>query len=211
MLNANRSELKALRAQVNPHFLFNALNAAAGLIHLDPDRAERTIEQLAEVFRYTLSRSDREWVRVGDELEAVRAYLDIEQARYRERLQVRIESSEEARNVRIPAMTMQTLVENAVQHGVGAIRTPGLVEIEASVTGSVLCIAVRDNGPGFQKSQRPRTQAGRGGYGLRNVRERLQGHFGDAARLSIGRDTTRQLTVVSVEMPAAPVPDRVGA
>ena len=148
-------------------------------------------------------------MRVSDELDAVRAYLDVEQARFRERLEVRIQSSEEARNWRIPAMTVQTLVENAIKHGVAAIRTQGLVEIEASVSHAMLHIAVRDNGPGFPKSQRPKPQDSRAGYGLRNVRERLEGHFGGAARLSTGRDPQRGLTVVGVDMPAAPVSERV--
>src|SRR5262249_46906791 len=81
-LSANRLELKALRAQVNPHFLFNALNTIAGLIPRFPARAQQTIEQLAEVFRFTLRRMDREWVRLEEEMEAVRAYLDVEQARF---------------------------------------------------------------------------------------------------------------------------------
>jgi LytS/YehU family sensor histidine kinase len=95
-LNANSLELKALRAQVNPHFLFNALNTIAGLIPRYPARAERTIEQLAEVFRFTLRRMDREWVRLEEEIEAVRAYLDVEQARFGDHLNFRIEMSEEA-------------------------------------------------------------------------------------------------------------------
>jgi two-component system LytT family sensor kinase len=91
MLHASRSELKALRAQINPHFLFNALNAIASLIHKDPSRAEETVEELAEVFRYTLKRSEKEWVRLEDELDFVRSYLDVEQAWFGERLVVHIE------------------------------------------------------------------------------------------------------------------------
>ena len=205
VLNAHRSELKALRAQVNPHFLFNALNTIAGLIPGNPERAERTIEQLAEVFRYTLRRSEREWVRLDDELEAVRAYLDVEQARFRERLRVRVACADNARNCRIPAMTVQTLVENAVKHGVGGISAPGVVEIEADVLEGRLRIQVRDNGPGFQAAAM-RTVQTRGGYGLHNIRERLQGHFGDVASLRIERDTRLGMTVVTVEMPPATVP-----
>ncbi len=87
---ASRAELKALRAQINPHFLFNALNAIAGLIHTRPELAEATVEQLAEVFRYTLRKSEKEWVRLDEELEFVRAYLRVEEARFGERLQVKI-------------------------------------------------------------------------------------------------------------------------
>jgi anti-sigma regulatory factor (Ser/Thr protein kinase) len=205
-LNASRSELKALRAQVNPHFLFNALNAIAGLIPRDPDRAERTIEQLAEVFRYALRGSEREWVRLEDELEAVRAYLDVEQARFRDGLRVRMEcAGDDLRNARIPAMVVQTLVENATRHGVGAIGTPGVVEVLASASGETLRIEVRDNGPGFRADRLPPSQSRDGGYGLRNVRERLRGHFGDAASLTIGRDASLGMTVVSLEMPRAAV------
>ncbi|MGB7759310.1 MAG: histidine kinase, partial [Bryobacteraceae bacterium] len=173
VLNASRSELKALRAQVNPHFLFNALNAIAGLIPSDPDRAERTIEQLGEVFRYTLSGSEREWVRLEDEMEAVRAYLDVEQARFRDNLRVRLEFSSDIRNARIPAMIVQTLVENATRHGVGAISTPGIVEVTAAASRGTLRIEVRDNGPGFRSAALRALESRGGGYGLRNVRERL--------------------------------------
>jgi len=203
VLNASRSELKALRAQVNPHFLFNALNAIAGLIPQDPDRAELTIEQLAEVFRYTLRGSEREWVRLEDELEAVRAYLDVEQARFREGLQVRMECAPAARNVRIPAMIVHTLVENATRHGVGATSAPGLIEIRAAMNDETLRIEVRDNGPGFPPATVSALPSRDGGYGLRNVRERLQTHFGGCGALKIGRDTARGMTVVAVEMPLA--------
>jgi LytS/YehU family sensor histidine kinase len=203
VLNANRSELKALRAQVNPHFLFNALNTVASLIPRQPDRAERTIEQLAELFRYTLRRSDREWVTLDEELEAVCAYLDVEQARFGEHLATRIEVSAEARQTRIPAMIVQTLVENAVKHGVGRIRTQGLVEIDAAVIASELRIAVADNGPGFPDAATPAFPPGNGGYGLRNIRERLQGHFGAAAFLAVDRDAALGMTVVSVRLPIA--------
>jgi len=203
LLNANRSELKALRAQVNPHFLFNALNTIASLIPRHPDRAEKTIEQLAEMFRYTLRRSDREWVTLDEELEAVRAYLDVERERFGDRLSVRLTCTEEARNVRIPAMLVQTLVENAVKHGAGAIRTQAVVEIEAGVFPDGVSIVVRDNGPGFPPAAMQGFPPSNGGYGLRNVRERLQGHFGDAASLHIERDSARGVTAVSLRIPRA--------
>jgi signal transduction histidine kinase len=201
LLEANRSQLRALRAQVNPHFMFNALNTIAGLIPRSPERAEETIEQLAEVFRYTLSRSEHEWVRLNEELDAVRAYLAIEQTRFGDRLKFSVVTGEGAESVRIPAMIVQTLVENAVKHGVGAIRTPGRIEVNATVLQERLLIAVRDNGPGFEESVMRSFHRSGGGHGLRNIRERLRGYFGDAARLSIGRDATLKMTVVNVEMP----------
>ncbi len=203
-LHASRSELKALRAQINPHFLFNALNAIAGLIPKDPRRADRAVEQLAEVFRYTLRRSENDWSRLEEEIEAVGAYLDLEQARFGARLQCRIQVDPAVRDARIPTLAVQTLVENAVKHGVAAIRGAGIIEVEALRHSDVLEIRVLDNGPGF-----PEESAGAGGepkgatsgFGLRNVRERLTGYFGEKASLRIGRDAARGLTVVSLVLP----------
>ena len=177
--------------------------AADVLIPRQPDRAEQTIEQLAELFRYTLRRSDREWVTLDEELEVVRAYLDVEQARFGDHLATRIEASAEARQMRIPAMIVQTLVENAVKHGAGRIRTQGVVEVNATVSASGLRIAVGDNGPGFPAAATRAFPPGNGGYGLRNIRERLQAHFGEAASLTADRDTTRGMTVVSLCLPLA--------
>jgi len=202
MLSANRSQLKALRAQINPHFLFNALNTIAGLIPGQPDRADRTIERLADVFRYTLRRAEREWVRLDEEIEAVRAYLDVEQARFDDSLTVHIEISEEARDARIPSMIVQTLVENAVKHGVGAICGPGLIEIESVIRGTSLMIQVRDNGPGFDEEAIQRADQTDSHYGLRNTRDRLFGYCGADGRLRIARDQARCLTVVEIEVPA---------
>jgi signal transduction histidine kinase len=200
-LNANRLELKALRAQVNPHFLFNALNTIAGLIPRFPARAQTTIEQLAQVFRFTLRRMDREWVRLEEEMEAVRAYLDVEQARFGNRLQFRIQMSEEAGRTRIPAMIVQTLVENAVKHGISVQSAPGLIEITVSTTDERICVEVRDTGPGFPPSAD--RVSPEGGHGLPNIRDRLRGYFGEDAELRTGRDAARAMTVVAVDLPHA--------
>jgi len=201
LLNANRSELKALRAQINPHFLFNALNTIAALIPRHPDRAEETVEELAEVFRYTLRRSEREWVQLEEELEAVRSYLHIEQARFGQSLRFQIAATGDTRNIRIPAMAIQTLVENSVKHGVASLGKPGVVEVRIDIGESDLQVEVRDNGRGFDRSSISKLPSSGNGYGLRNVEERLRGYFGDAAKLTIGRDREREMTVVSIQMP----------
>ncbi|MGC4049213.1 MAG: histidine kinase [Paludibaculum sp.] len=198
-LSENRLALKALRAQVNPHFLFNALNTIAGLIPRHPARAEQTIEQLAEVFRFTLRRMDREWVRVEEEIEAVRAYLDVEQARFGDRLRYRIEMSQEAGRQRIPAMIVQTLVENAVKHGISAQTAPGCIEVAVALRDDRISIEVRDSGPGFGEG--PLDPSDDGGRGLRNIRDRLRGYFGDRAELRTGRDEERGMTLAGVELP----------
>jgi signal transduction histidine kinase len=151
VLSANRSQLKALRAQINPHFLFNALNTIAGLIPEHPDRADHTIERLADVFRYTLCWAEREWVPLEEEIRAVCAYLEVEQARFDDTLTVRTRIPRETAEAQIPCMIVQTLVENAVKHGVAAICGPGLIEIESRIQDGSLIIQVRDNGPGFDE------------------------------------------------------------
>ena len=198
LLQANRAELKALRAQINPHFLFNTLNTIAGLIPRNPGRAEQTVEQLAEVFRYTLRRSDHEWVRLEEELDAVRAYMEIEQARFGPRLAYAIRSTAESGQVRIPAMMIQTLVENAVKHGVAAVKGQGIVEVDVHSDLAGLRVEVRDNGPGFSAGA---SATVRSGYGLRNIEERLKAHFGNSARLEIGSDEISGRTVVAIAVP----------
>ena len=214
-LHASRSELKALRAQINPHFLFNALNAIAGLIHRHPDRADRTIEQLADVFRYALRGAESEWAVLDDELEFVRAYLEVERARFGERLQIAIDIAPDVRGARVPTMMVQTLVENAVKHGLSELIGTAIVGVHATRDKDRVIVAVTDNGEGF--STRPTRRAAErrsGGYGLANIRQRLAGYFGDDAALRIDRDEARSLTVVAVELPflveAPGAPDVVG-
>ncbi len=176
---AARAELKALRAQINPHFLFNALNAIAGLIGENPRLADETVERLARVFRYVLSKSENEWVRLDEEMDFVNAYLSIEQARFGERLSAEIEIEREARAVPIPAMTIQPLVENAIKHGISMSEQPGKVAVRAAIRGDHLRVEVFDNGPGFGRDD----PAGDESHALRNIVERLSGYYGSSARL----------------------------
>jgi two-component system LytT family sensor kinase len=212
-LQASRSELKALRAQINPHFLFNALNAIAGLIPRRPDLADRTIERLAEVFRYTLVRSDEEWVRLDEEMAFVEAYLSVEQARFGDRLSVEVEMDAAAGRAVVPSLVGQVLAENAIKHGVCAILGPATVNVSARLTDGRVRLEVVDNGPGFPAPGTPGPQDPRTSglqdlktspsprFGLRNVRERLEGYFGDDAALTVCRDEAAGLTGVAVEMP----------
>ena len=203
-LHASRSELKALRAQINPHFLFNALNAIASLIHKDPVRADETVEQLAEVFRYTLRGSQSEWTLLDDEMEFVRSYLDVERARFGKRLRVRVSVGEEVKTARIPTMMVQTLVENAVKHGVSQVRGPVTIEIEAHRRDDLLVIEVADSGPGPSGpgSEPARSRARKSsGYGLKNIRQRLAGHYGDRAGLELRREDDRAMTVACIKLP----------
>ena len=198
-LQSSRSELKALRAQINPHFLFNALNAIASLIHSDPARADEAVEQLAEVFRYTLRRSDSEWAPLDQELAFARAYLDVEQARFGQRLTCAIHADHVAPAPQVPSMLLQTLIENAVKHGVSHTREAGRIEVVVRAAGDVLTLEVRNTGPGSDdRGRQPRDGEG---FGLRSIRERLKGHFGDRAALTLSRDEAAGVTTARITMP----------
>jgi len=174
---------------MNPHFLFNALNAIAGLIVEQPRLADETIEQLALVLRYTLRQSENEWVRLDEEIEFVTAYLRVEQARFGDRLRVEFGVDGAAASVPVPAMTIQPLVENAIKHGVSAIEGSGMVGVKVALAGELLCVEVSDNGPGFP----PGFSIGNNGHGLRNVADRIAGYYGSCAQLrwENGREGTQ--------------------
>lgn len=197
-LQSSKSELKALRAQINPHFLFNALNAIASLIHTDPGRADEAVEQLAEVFRYTLRRSDSEWAPLDQELTFARAYLDVEQARFGQRLTCTIESDHQSPAPLVPSMLLQTLLENAVKHGVSQARGPGRIDVIVRTTSDQVTLEVRNTGPAETRATRPRDGEG---FGLHSVRERLKGHFGDRATFGLTRDEAAGITVARIAMP----------
>lgn len=202
-LQSSKSELKALRAQINPHFLFNALNAIASLIHTDPARADEAVEQLAEVFRYTLRRSDSEFAPLDQELTFARAYLDVEQARFGQRLTFTIDSDHRSPAPLIPSMLLQTLLENAVKHGVSQDRGPGRIDVIVRSAGEHLSLEVRNTGPFSTRDGAQRTPQTRDGerFGLHSVRERLKGHFGDRASFSLTRDEHAAVTIARIDLP----------
>jgi two-component sensor histidine kinase len=172
---ASRAELRALRAQINPHFLFNALNAIAGWIRTEPEFADETVAQLAEVFRYTLQRSQIEWVQVREEMDFIRSYLAVERARFRDRLEIEIEVEPAVNSLQIPAMMIQPLVENAIKHGASQVTTKGQVKVTIYRDACVIHIEVTDNGPGFPPAFI--LESAGSGHGLWNVSERLKGYY----------------------------------
>lgn len=196
---AATAQLSALRAQLNPHFLFNSLNAIAQLVHTDPDRAEEHIERLADILRYLLRSTEREFVRLADELRVTEAYLALERARFDDRLRVDAAIEPAALERLVPNLLLQPLVENAVKHGLAGKLGPGTVSISAEVVGDGLRLAVRDDGVGMDDAAL--ASAFERGVGLRNLRERLQhlyGIAGPAIRSAPGRGT-----VVEVLLPLA--------
>jgi signal transduction histidine kinase len=206
-LLASRAELKALRAQINPHFLFNALNTIAALISERPQQADETVDRLAQVFRYTLSHSEREWVSLGEEVEFIEAYLQIEQARFGDRFNVRYQIQPESKRSQMPAMSLQPLVENAVKHGVAQVEGPAWVELNASTPGEILRVEVKNNGPTFPEDEavwRPEAHA------LSNIRARLKGYYGDRACLSCRSHCGVTSAVLELPLEAPVTHARVG-
>jgi two-component system LytT family sensor kinase len=191
-----------LRAQINPHFLFNALTTIGYLIQAAPPRALATLMRLTALLRSVL-RSEGEYTTLGRELELVEAYLDIEHARFEERLRVRIDVPEPLWNLRVPPFVLQPVIENAVKHGIAQLVRGGDVSVVASLQGGghsrVLVLVVRDTGVGVGPVE---LHAGRAtGVGLRNVERRLAGQYGLAASLSIESEPGVG-TTVTIRIPA---------
>jgi hypothetical protein len=201
------AELKALRAQVNPHFLFNALTTIGYLIETAPPRALNTLMQLTALLRGVL-RSEGEFTTLGRELELVEHYLKIEHERFEERLRVRIDVPHALRGHRLPTLVLQPLVENAIKHGVAPSKSGGDVEVTAALiagpsttprAGSRLQLTVRNTGaPLYGTSDR---EAG-DHVGIDNVRRRLAGHYGDHARLTL-TTAPHGDTIAQIVMPLA--------
>ncbi len=179
----SQAELRALQAQINPHFLFNAFNTLYGIIDRRSLDARRMVLNLADVFRYFLQ-GDRGFIPLAEELRIIEAYLEIEALRLGDRLKTEIIVPESARATLIPILSVQPLVENAVKHGIASKQGGGRVQLKIEEVPSGLLIAIEDTGSGFPAQ----TQAGHGGLGvgLANVRRRLSLCYGPAAELHIG-------------------------
>jgi signal transduction histidine kinase len=193
---ATEAELKALKAQIDPHFLFNTLNTIAALTHSNPSQAESITERLAEVFRYVLNGSDRGMAPLREEVSFLEDYLEIERARFGERLRVTYDIAPEALEVSVPSLILQPLVENGVRHGKCA---DGRIDLTVRVErqGNELAITIADRGPGMPEHF---TLASGGGYGLPNVDERLRKTYGEEYGLEITANQPEG-TVVSVRIP----------
>jgi hypothetical protein len=177
---AARTQLDALRAQVQPHFLFNALHAVVQLIPTDPRAASRAAEQLAGILRTTID-EERDVVSLGEEWALVDRYLAIEKVRLGERLVVETRIDGQAMDASLPSFALQSLVENAVRHGAGPRLAPTRVTISANVSARELQVSVSDDGAGATEDD----VAGGKGSGLRRLRERMRTLYGNRAKLDV--------------------------
>ncbi len=180
------ARLELLRVQLDPHFLFNALNTIAGLVHADPAGADRMIARLGELLRFSLDARGRQEVALREELRLLDAYTAIEKARFGPRLQVAVQVDPALLELPVPSLLLQPLVENAIRHGLGPRGGRGTVRVSATRLGDRLCLEVSDDGVGLAPAGTVAARASaageRGGLGLGNTRARLAQLYGDAYR-----------------------------
>jgi signal transduction histidine kinase len=192
------ARLQTLRAQLQPHFLFNALNTISVLMHENVDSADRILLQLSALLRRSLDSSEADEVRLGEEIGFIESYLEIEQARFGGRLSYRVLVPDQVLEARVPTLVLQPLVENALRHGIAARAGPGHVEIKAERHGEFLRLRVSDDGRGLPQATTERV-------GLANTRARLQLLYADRQRFEV-RNSDDGGVIAEIELPWRTVP-----
>lgn len=173
------ARLQSLESRIHPHFLFNTLNSISSLIPSDPAKAEQTVGRLACLLRSLLDNTTQPMISLARELATTEDYVEIERVRFGGKLRGRVEVPDELRDMKVPPLSIQSLVENAVKHGITPRHAGGEFVITASLASARLCIEVCDTGPGFDVA------AIRAGHGLDNLVGRLEALYGDAATLNV--------------------------
>ncbi len=184
-----QAQLNALEARINPHFLYNSLNSIAGLIHENADKAEDMTVQLSKLFRASTGRNNEPTHRIAEEIALVKSYLAIEQMRFGERLDFKIEVDEKLENRQIPRFLLQPLVENAIKHGIAKISEKGVIALTIKEVGEQIGIEIYDNGPAFGTELS-------GGYGLKSVKEKLDLFYKGHASLEIANEPKKVLKIL---------------
>jgi two-component sensor histidine kinase len=201
---AAEAELRALRAQINPHFLFNSLTAIGYLIQTAPEKAFETLMKLTQLLRRVLKTSG-EFSTLGEEIELVKSYLEIEQARFEERLEIEIDVAEDLEKLAVPSFVLQPLVENAVKHGISKAKSGGRITISARLEdekeNSFLKLNVIDTGAGDKTNNI--LQNRQKGVGLNNIEQRLNNYYGDSAALIIENQNGDGMTA-EIKIPMSP-------
>jgi len=183
---AKEIELKNLRSQLNPHFIFNALNSIRALVDEDPIKSKKAITQLSNILRNSLTVDRQRMVSFSEELATVKDYLQLEGIRYEERLQTSLEIDPNSEEFLIPPLMIQTLVENGIKHGISTLRGGGMISIHTKVDHNKLLISIRNGGQITANSSISHT-----GYGLSNTRKRLELIFGEEASFSIANEDNK--------------------
>jgi signal transduction histidine kinase len=198
-LRASQAQLQALKMQLHPHFLFNALHSISSLVHTDPEAADKMIARLGDFLRLTLDSAAAQEVPLRQELEFLNCYLDIERTRFRDRLTTEIHADPQVLDCVVPNLILQPIVENAIRHGVSQRAAHGHVEVRAARAGQSLRLEVRDNGRGLPEGATT-GRAKPGGVGLANTRARLQQLYGGNYRFEL-QNAPEGGAVVTLELP----------
>jgi hypothetical protein len=202
-----RTHLQVLKMQLQPHFLFNTLNAVAELVHTEPDAADLMITRLGRLLRLSLDNAGHQVVPLRQEIDFLRVYLDIEQVRFQDRLQIVWDLASETLDAAVPTLLWQPVLENAIRHGVTPLAGRGRIVIASRCEGDDLVLEIGDNGTGLPAGAAPRE-----GVGLRNIRERVYQLYGSRAVFSLapapggGTVATLRLPFTPCEGPQTPVP-----
>lgn len=197
-------ELNKIKSQLNPHFMFNSMNSIRALIDEDPQRAKQAVTQLSNILRTTLLLGKKRLIPFEEEWRLVRDYLGIESARYEERLRTNINIAPEASAFMVPPLLIQTLVENAIKHGISMLPNGGELEMECYAESDLLHIRLRNPGT-LKKSNQPGT-----GFGVKNTRQRLEMLYGPRASLSLTEAqgvVTTEVVIPDTPLPAADYPE----
>lgn len=189
------TELNNLRAQLNPHFIFNSLNSIRALVDEDPRKSKSAITQLSNILRNSLQVDKQRLVLLQDEMATVEDYLSLESIRYEERLNVELDISKRTHKVKIPPLMIQTLVENGIKHGISKLITGGTISVMARIEGDFLVVQIRNSG--VYLNNKPSKIRG---YGLDNTRKRIELIYGDQARFSI-KNETKNTVVTELVLP----------
>jgi LytS/YehU family sensor histidine kinase len=197
-----QARLQLLQAQLHPHFLFNTLHAISELVHEAPETADRMITSLSDLLREALRATDIQEVPLRRELELLERYLEIQHARFGDRLHVEIDVDRNATDALVPHLILQPLVENAIRHGIGARAAHGRIRVAAARKDDTLKVVIEDDGRGIEQSDR---EVGTG-VGLGNTRERLQSLYGAKGHLTI-RSRPEGGTSLSLILPWRPAPE----
>lgn len=188
-----RAELDALQAKINPHFLYNALNSIASLVHSNPDKAEEMTLLLSKLFRYSTGRDGALFASLSDELEMVKTYLQVEQVRFGSRLTFSVEVEDPVlKDLKLPQFLLQPIVENAIKHGIAKRADSGRIDVRIYEKNQELHLCIHDNGPAFPDDMS-------GGYGLRSIQDKLKLLYGDDARVELQNWPLKQV-MVSIRM-----------
>ena len=169
-----QAQLQALKAQLQPHFLFNTLHTIAELVHEDPESADRMITRLSDLLRMTLDQGTAHEVTLKQEIDFLERYIEIESARLGDRLKIEIEIAPDTSSAQVPTLILQPLVENAIRHGIAPFASPGRITVRSQRENGFLRLEVRDSGPGTAS----KSPVARSGIGLANIQSRLDQLYG---------------------------------